>query len=92
MKGEGMNIFSGALIACLLWVMFPSTSVAESFRCGSHIIEEGMHRSKILEYCGQPTEEMGWTWHYDRGPGTLNMLVHFDADGTANRIEVEPDD
>jgi hypothetical protein len=35
---------------------------------------------------------MGWTWHYDRGPGTLNMLVHFDADGTANRIEVEPDD
>jgi len=84
-----MKIINGALIAGLVWVMFLSTSVAGSFRCGSHLIEEGMEKSKLLEYCGQPTREEGWTWHYDRGPGGLNMLVHFDADGTVNRIEEE---
>ena len=87
-----MKIFSGVLIACLLSVMFLSTSVAESFRCGSHLIEEGMQRSKVLEYCGQPTEEAGWTWHYDRGQGGFKILVHFDADGTVNRIEEKSDD
>ena len=87
-----MKIFSGVLIACLLSVMFLSTSVAESFRCGSHLIEEGMQRSKVLEYCGQPTEEAGWTWHYDRGPEGPSMLVHFGADGTVNRIEEQTDD
>jgi len=87
-----MKIFNGVLIACLLSVMLLSTSVAGSFRCGSYLIEEGLHRSKVLEYCGQPTEEMGWTWRYDRGPGGLNMLVHFGADGTVNRIEEQTGD
>ena len=81
-----------ALIACLLSVMFLSTSVADSFRCGSHLIEEGMHRSKVLEYCGPPTEEKGWTWHYVRGTEGLKTLIHFDADGTVNRIEDQTDD
>jgi hypothetical protein len=87
-----MKIINGILIACLLSVMYLSASVAESFRCGSHLIEEGMERSKVREYCGQPTEEAGWTWHYERGPGGMNMLVHFDADGTVNRIEEQTDD
>lgn len=82
-----MKKFNGVLIAFLLSVMLLSTSVAGSFRCGSHLIEEGMQRSKVLEYCGQPDKEEGWTWHYERGTGGLNMLVHFDADGTVNRIE-----
>jgi len=87
-----MKIFNGALIACLPSVVFLSTSVAGSFSCGSHLIEEGMQRSKVLEYCGEPTEEAGWTWHYDRGPEGLKMLVHFGADGTVNRIEEQTDD
>jgi len=87
-----MKILYAALVACLLSVTFLSTSVAGSFRCGSHLIEEGMQKSKVLEYCGQPTEEAGWTWHYDRGPEGPNMLVHFDADGTVNRIEEQTDD
>jgi len=87
-----MKIINGVLIACLLSVMFPSISVAESFRCGSHLIEEGMQRSKVLEYCGQPTEEAGWKWHYDRGPEGFKILVHFDADGKVDRIEEQSGD
>jgi len=87
-----MKIINGVLIACLLSVMLFSISVAESFRCGSHLIEEGMLKSKVLEYCGQPSEEAGWTWHYDRGPQSSKILVHFDADGTVNRIEEQSGD
>lgn len=82
-----MKILNCVLIVGLVWVMFLSTAVAGSFRCGSHLIEEGMERSKVREYCGEPASENGWTWHYDRGAGSMNMLVHFDADGTVNRIE-----
>ena len=82
-----MKFFYGTLIAGLLGMIVPSTSFAESFRCGSHVIETGMEQSKVREYCGPPTEEAGWTWHYDRGPGRMTMLVHFEADGTVNRIE-----
>lgn len=87
-----MKIINGVLVACLLSVIFFSISAADSFRCGSHIIEEGMQRSEVLEYCGQPTEEAGWTWHYDRESQNIKILVHFDADGTVNRIEEEPGD
>jgi len=76
----------------LLSVIAPATSFAESFRCGSHIIKEGMEKDKVLEYCGHPTSERGWTLVYDRGPEKLNMLVHFGADGTVNRIEEESED
>ena len=87
-----MKIFNGALITGIVCVMFLSTAAAGSFRCGSHLIEEGMERSKVREYCGEPTSENGWTWHYDRGAGGMKTLVHFDADGTVNRIEEGSED
>jgi len=87
-----MKIVIRTLMVCLLWAMVPATSVAESFRCGSHIIEQGMDRSKVLEYCGQPTSKRGWTMVYDRGPEKFNMLIHFNADGTVDRIEEESEE
>jgi hypothetical protein len=87
-----MKIFIFTLMVCLLWAMVPTTSVAESFRCGSHLIEEGMKRSEVIEYCGQPTSERGWTIVYDRGPESFNMLIHFNAAGTVDQIEEESED
>jgi len=51
-----------------------------------------MDRSKVLEYCGQPTSKRGWTMVYDRGPEKFNMLIHFNADGTVDRIEEESEE
>jgi hypothetical protein len=51
-----------------------------------------MEKDKVLEYCGHPTSERGWTFVYDRGPEKFNMLVHFGADGTVNRIEEESEE
>jgi hypothetical protein len=87
-----MKIFYYTLIVFLLWALVPTTSFAESFRCGSHIIEEGLEKEKVIEYCGQPTSERGWTMVYDRGPEKFNMLVHLGADGTVNQIEEESEE
>jgi hypothetical protein len=87
-----MKISNYTLMFFLLWVMAPSISVAESFRCGSHIIDEGMEKEKVLEYCGSPTSERGWTMIYNRGPEQFDMLVHFGANGKVNRIEEASED
>jgi hypothetical protein len=92
MRGVHMNNQHYILMFLLLLVIAPATSFAESFRCGSHIIKEGMEKDKVLEYCGHPTSERGWTMVYDRGPEKLNMLVHIGADGTVNRIEEESEE
>jgi hypothetical protein len=89
MRGKVMNIFKYALIVCALWITAPLIFASESFHCGSHLIEEGMEKEKVIEYCGEPTSERGWTFIYHRGSEAFDTLVHFGADGTVNRIEEE---
>ena len=64
-----------------------SADADDRFQCGQHMIHVGDERSKVLEHCGQPTTEEGWTWTYDRGPEYLPVTVHFKADGTVARIQ-----
>jgi hypothetical protein len=82
-----MKFAIALFVDSLFFLMIASANAGESFRCGSHIIDVGDDRETVLEHCGQPTTEEGWTWTYDRGPEKLKVLVHFDADGSVNRIE-----
>ena len=71
----------------LLLLAFTMVSADDTFRCGGKIIEVGDAREDVLEHCGKPTSEEGWTWTYERGAEKFTVRVHFDADGSVNRIE-----
>jgi hypothetical protein len=44
------------LANALLLVALATTSLhAEDLRCGSRLIEVGMSRAEVLQYCGEPT-------------------------------------
>ena len=42
------------LIAAALSLLFLAATPALAFRCGSKIVSEGDHYSKVLKYCGEP--------------------------------------
>jgi hypothetical protein len=67
--------------------------VAETFRCKGKIVEEGMHRDKVLELCGPPSETNHMTvnsWTYKK-THRLNTVVYFYANGHVERIETQSD-
>jgi hypothetical protein len=68
-----------------------STFASGGFRCGSHLIDAGDSREDVLEHCGEPTTRSGYTWIYERGESQFAILVHFEPDGTVNRIEDSPE-
>ena len=75
------------LRCCLALILVALTAAADdSFRCGQHIIDVGDAREKVLEYCGEPNTQEGWTWTYQKSE-QLSVLIHFEADGTVGRIE-----
>ena len=82
MKFSIVIFFAGLLVLAI-----NSASADDRFQCGQHMIHVGDERSEVLEHCGQPTTESGATWTYDRGPDALPVTVHFEADGTVNRIQ-----
>jgi len=81
-----MNFSMITFVGSALLLAATSVNADDSFRCGSHIIDVGDPREDVLEYCGKPTIEEGWTWTYERGSEELRMVIHFDADGTVARI------
>jgi hypothetical protein len=82
-----MKYSIGVLIGSALLLAFSAASADDAFRCGQHNIKLGDSREHVLEHCGKPASESGWTWTYDRGSEELSVVVHFEADGTVNRIE-----
>jgi hypothetical protein len=72
----------------LLAMMFVSgLASAGSFYCGTHIIDEGLSMDEVQSKCGQPDSSEGNTWRYKRGSGQFDVVVHFGADSTVNRID-----
>ncbi len=73
----------------LLTLMLKS-ALADSVRCGSHIISSGERHGtdkyEVLKKCGEPTIRAGNTWVYDKPGGTKTVVV-FDASGKLSRIE-----
>ena len=72
-----------------LWALMPEPALADSMRCGTHIISSGgLHgpgKYEVLKKCGQPTARSGDTWIYER-PGGVKYVVVFDASGYVARI------
>ena len=76
------------MVPVILLLLFALPAFAEvGFRCGTHLIDVGDMQEDVLKHCGEPTSQSGWTWTYDRGPTQLDIIVHFEADGTVNRIQ-----
>lgn len=42
------------LVAAVLGLVLFAATPALAFRCGSRIVSEGDHYSKVLKYCGEP--------------------------------------
>ena len=49
------GIWVAAVLACLATV--GTVAADEVFRCGSKIVEIGMTRAEVLNYCGAPTSQ-----------------------------------
>jgi hypothetical protein len=75
-----------ATTASLIMLLLAYTAHAETFRCGTHIIDRSMSADEILEACGEPSSRQPDEWVYDRGPGELAMRIHFYADGRVDHI------
>ncbi len=65
-------------------------ALADSVRCGSHIIStgerHGTDKYEVLKKCGEPTIRAGNTWIYEKSHGAKSVMV-FDASGKLSRIE-----
>ena len=68
-------------------VLASTAALGDPFYCGTHIIEEGDSKAKVEENCGQPTSRSEDRWVYDRGENEFTITLHFEGDGTVNRIE-----
>jgi hypothetical protein len=68
-------------------VLASTAALGGTFYCGTHIIKEGDSKAKVEEHCGQPTSQSYDQWVYDRGENKFTITLHFEADGTVNRIE-----
>ena len=73
----------------LLSTLMLEPALADSMRCGRHIISSGgLHgpgKYEVLKKCGEPTVRSGDTWIYDK-PGGVKYVVVFDASGYLARI------
>ncbi len=65
-------------------------ALADSVRCGSHIISagerHGTDKYEVLKKCGEPTIRAGNTWIYEKSRGAKRVMV-FDASGKLSRID-----
>jgi hypothetical protein len=84
------NSIKKAFIALALVAAGPVS--ADSFYCGSRLIEEGMTRDEVIKHCGEPDSKTIQNWVYDRGPEQFDVTIHFLDNGTISRIQeqIEP--
>ena len=82
-----LKLVAASLILLALMI---DSAVADSVRCGQHIISSGqrhgMDKYEVLKKCGEPTIRAGDTWIYEKSHGAKSVMV-FDASGKLSRIE-----
>ncbi len=82
-----------ALFFATILGMTSVTIAGETFRCGTHLIEENDHITSVLEHCGEPTYKSGNQWIYDRGEHDFVTIVTIRGnDQTIARIQQEQRD
>ena len=73
-----------------LLILMLKPALADSMRCGSHIISSGERHGtdkyEVLKKCGEPTIRAGNTWIYEKSHGA-KTIVTFDDSGKVSRIE-----
>ena len=80
-----MNIKARCAVVWL-GMLVSTSSWADDFYCGTHIISEGLTQGEVVQFCGQPAQQQGDTWVYNRGPEKLDVQLHFDGEGELERI------
>ena len=77
-----------ASVFLLAFMLKPA--LADSVRCGSHIISSGERHGtdkyEVLKKCGEPTIRAGDIWIYEKARGVKTIMV-FDASGKLSSIE-----
>ena len=75
------------IIATLLFsIIIVEPVLANSMRCGTHIITAGLDESEspgmyeVLKRCGEPTARYGNTWVYEKS-SSVTHVVKFGNDG-----------
>ncbi|WP_229732198.1 DUF2845 domain-containing protein [Pseudomonas sp. N040] len=85
--------------ACFLFAAITLTAASAAlagdgsdseFRCGQQLVDLGSTKTEVLQWCGEPTEKMDGEWVYVRGDTEPAITLHFEDDGTVNRISAAP--
>ena len=85
-------IYKSKLIVAsvFLWALMPEPALADSMRCGTHIISSGgrhgPYKYEVLKKCGEPAVRSGNSWIYEQ-PGGAKRVVVFDVGGNLVRID-----
>lgn len=77
------------ILSTMISLAAAATFASPGFTCGGNIIMPGDSQAHVEKYCGKPSDVDGWTWTYERGPNQFVVTIHFEADGTVDRITKE---
>jgi len=80
----------------LLALVLPyNAAMADTLRCGSHLIQDGDDAFSVIDKCGEPTQRMtiadpvyfssAELWRYDRGASKFPALLRI-VDGVVESI------
>lgn len=78
------------LASALLCICMMDPALANSMRCGTHIITAGSNGPgayEVLKRCGEPTSRFGKTWTYKRSNSPFANVLYFDSSGTLYKME-----
>jgi len=78
------------IAAFILSIIIIEPALANSMRCGTHIITASMRDSpgmyEVLKRCGEPDARYGKTWVYEKS-SSVSHVVRFSNDGQIKSIE-----
>lgn len=76
-------------------VLFCGSAMADTLRCGSHLVRDGDDAFSVIDKCGEPTQRMTITnpvyfnsselWRYDRGSRQFPAIIRL-VDGVVQSI------
>jgi hypothetical protein len=71
-------------------LLLATAASAETMRCAGHIIEKGMTRDDVSQYCGPPDEQSTQgeiSWSYLNAGHQMKHVIYFYNNGKVERIE-----
>ena len=85
-----INKFKLIIAAFFFSIVVTQPVLANSIRCGTHIITAGLQESpgmyEVLKRCGEPKARYGNTWVYEKS-SSVSHVVTFSSNGQIRSIE-----